>query len=234
MNNSFILTIKEVNTHGGSSTPRWTFASDEDRDVFSHFSAGYGNIDEDRIPALRQAAELHGWHVLQLGRSTHGAETCAVTPPPATVSVLKGQLGGALESASRLMGSKRDEIHGVSRGDPDFVPPPEIQKAARDIDRWMKENGHKRWQLGDVCDRAFVFDLCEMEAKFSGLEGRSLGEIQRLRKKLGDLMIQGNACPAQESALKRDEEKIMKRSLEMMARPDRGPLTGYNTLGDKI
>ena len=74
-------------------------------------------------------------------------------------------LNKALDSASQLMGSRRNEMRGLSRGDPDFVPPPEIQKAARDLDRWMKENGHERWQLGDVCSREFVLDLCEAEAK---------------------------------------------------------------------
>jgi hypothetical protein len=64
-------------------------------------------------------------------------------------------IGRALSDASILMGTGHD-CHGYSESDPDFIPPREIQAAAAKISRWMKENGHSMWQLGDVCDRRYT------------------------------------------------------------------------------
>lgn len=37
--------------------------------------------------------------------------------------------------------------------------PTHIVVAAQTIDNWMTKNGYKRWQLLNICDRRFAYDM---------------------------------------------------------------------------
>jgi len=57
------------------------------------------------------------------------------------------------------------------------VIPKEIQEAARLIDNWMTENGHRTWELMGLCSRNYAYEVHNIKRLMEQYENTDVSTI---------------------------------------------------------